>query len=53
MRGCAARYPLALTAIWLVASVVAVEAHAEMEIAAWELSGRVSLESRVLSENRH
>ena len=47
MRGCAARYPLALTAIWLVASVVAVEAHAEMEIAAWELSGRVSLETRV------
>ena len=41
-----ARYPLALTAIWLVASVVAVEAHAEFEIAAWELSGRVSLESR-------
>ncbi len=47
MRGCAARYPLALTAIWLVASVVAVEAHAEIEIAAWELSGRVSLETRV------
>ena len=36
-----------LGAIWLVASVVAVEAHAEMEIAAWELSGRVSLETRV------
>ena len=47
MRGRAARYPLALTAIWLVASVVAVEAHAEFEIAAWELSGRVSLESRL------
>ncbi len=47
MRGCAARYPLAFTAIWLVASVVAVEAHAGMEIAAWELSGRVSLETRV------
>ena len=47
MRHRAARYPLALTAIWLVASVVAVEAHAEMELAAWELSGRVSLETRV------
>ncbi|MCY4612158.1 MAG: hypothetical protein OXB94_00845 [Nitrospira sp.] len=46
MRGCAARYPLALTAIWLAASVLAVEAQAEIEFAAWELSGRVSLESR-------
>ena len=46
MRGCAARYPLAFTAIWLAASVVAIEAHAEIEFAAWELSGRVSLESR-------
>lgn len=46
MRGSAARYPVALTAIWLAALIVAVEAHAEIEFAAWELSGRVSLESR-------
>ena len=32
--------------IWVVALVIAVEAHAEIEIAAWELSGRVSLEGR-------
>ncbi len=50
MRGCAARYPLAFTAIWLAASVVAVEARAEFEFAAWELSGRVSLESRYFPE---
>ena len=46
MRGRAARYSLALTAIWLAASMVTVEAHAEIEFAAWELSGRVSLEGR-------
>ena len=46
MRGSAARYPLVLTAIWLVALIVAVDAHAEIEFAAWELSGRVSLEGR-------
>lgn len=40
------RYLLALTAIWLAASMVAVDAHAEIEFAAWELSGRVSLEGR-------
>lgn len=47
MRGPAARYLSALTVIWLAASIVAVEAHAEIGIAAWELSGRVSLESRL------
>jgi len=41
-----ARYLMALTVIWMAALVVAVEAHAEMEFAAWELSGRVSLEGR-------
>ncbi len=41
-----ARYLAAFTAIWVVALVIAVEAHAEIEIAAWELSGRVSLEGR-------
>ena len=46
MRGSAVRYPLALTAIWLAALIVVVEAHAEIEFAAWELSGRVSLEGR-------
>lgn len=46
MRGSAARYPLAVTAIWLAALIVVVEAHAEIEFAAWELSGRVSLEGR-------
>ncbi len=46
MRGRAARYLVALTAIWLAASAVAVEAHAEFEIVARELSGRVSLEGR-------
>ena len=46
MRDGAARYALALTTIWLAASVLAVEARAEIEFAAWELSGRVSLESR-------
>ena len=46
MRGPAARYPLALTTIWLAASILAVEAHAEFELATWELSGRVSLEGR-------
>ena len=46
MRDGAARYALALTTIWLTASVLAVEARAEIEFAAWELSGRVSLESR-------
>ena len=40
------RYLLARLAIWLVALVFAVDAHAEMEFAAWELSGRVSLEGR-------
>ena len=49
MRGRAARYLLALTAVWLAASV-AVEARAEFEIAARELSGRVSLEGRVFPE---
>lgn len=39
-------YPVALTAIWLMTWLVAVKAHAEIEIAAWELSGRVSLEGR-------
>ena len=46
MRGRAARSPLAFTAIWLAASILAVEAHAEFELAAWEWSGRVSLEGR-------
>ena len=46
MRGRVARYPLALTAIWLAVSIVAGEAHAEFELAAWEWSGRVSLEGR-------
>ena len=41
-----ARYPLALTAIWLAALMVAVEARAEFELVASEFSGRVSLEAR-------
>ena len=40
------RYLLARSAIWLAAWVFAVDAHAEIEFAAWELSGRVSLEGR-------
>lgn len=48
MRGRAARYFAVLGAVWTLASVLAVvKAHAEFEIAARELSGRVSLESRV------
>ncbi len=50
MRVSAARYPLAVTAVWLAALIVVVEAHAEIEFAAWELSGRVSLESRYFPE---
>ena len=41
-----ARYLAALIVIWVTALVTAVEAHAEIEFAAWELSGRVSLEGR-------
>ena len=41
-----ARYQVALVAVWLAASVVAVEARAEFELAASEFSGRVSLEAR-------
>lgn len=41
-----ARYLAALIVIWVAALVIAVEAHAEIEFAAWELSGRVSLEGR-------
>ncbi len=46
MRGRPARYPLTLTAIWLAALMAAADARAELEFAAWELSGRISLESR-------
>ncbi len=41
-----ARDLAALMVIWVAALVVAVEAHAEIELAAWDLSGRVSLEAR-------
>ena len=41
-----ARYLAALIVIWVTALVTAAEAHAEIEFAAWELSGRVSLEGR-------
>ena len=50
MRRRAALYPAALGAVWMVASVFAVEARAEIEIVAQELSGRVSLESRWFPE---
>ena len=41
-----ARSLAALIVIWVTAVVTAVDAHAEIEFAAWELSGRVSLEGR-------
>ena len=50
MRCRAARYLAAFIVVWLAASVVALEAHAEFEIAAWDLSGRVSLEGRAFSQ---
>ena len=45
-----ARYLAALIVIWVVALAIAVDAHAEIEFAAWELSGRVSLEGRYFPE---
>ena len=50
MRLRAARYPAALGAVWMVASVFTVEARAEIEIAAHEFSGRLSIESRWFPE---
>ena len=50
MRSPAARYLAALTAIWLAALIMAVETHAEFEIAASEFSGRVSLEGRAFPQ---
>lgn len=50
MRLRAARCPAAFGAVWIVVSVFAIEAYAEIEIVAHEFSGRFSVESRWFPE---